>query len=72
MRKSHFNEQFLLFSVVGAHNQQVFFACSNEEKKLTKTTKCACSSPISMDHDYNTNDLPPATNALYTVEFGRK
>jgi hypothetical protein len=44
MRNSHFNDE--VFSVVGAHNQQVF-ACSNEEK--TKTTKeGVCSSPISM------------------------
>ncbi len=26
----------------------MYFACSNEGKKLTKTTKGACSSPISM------------------------
>ncbi len=43
MRKSHFNDEF--FSVIGDHNQQFFFACSNEEKR---TTKGAFSSPISM------------------------
>ncbi len=45
MRKSHFNEQFLM--LLGAIISR-FFACSNEEKKLTKTTKGVCSSPISM------------------------
>jgi hypothetical protein len=35
------------FNVVGAHNQQVF-CIFKLGKKITKTTKGACSSPISM------------------------
>ncbi len=45
MRKSHFNDEFLV--LLGPIISR-FFACSNEEKKLTQTTKGACSSPISM------------------------
>jgi hypothetical protein len=42
MRKSHLNYEFLVFlgPIISS-----FFACSNEEKKLTKTTKGACSCP---------------------------
>ncbi len=45
MIKLHFNEQFL--RLLGPIISR-FFACSNEEKKSTKTTKCVCSSLISM------------------------
>jgi len=44
MRKSHFNDEFLV--LLGPKISR-FFASSNDEKKSTKTTKGACSSPIS-------------------------
>jgi hypothetical protein len=43
MRKSHFNDEFLV--LLGPIINRLF-TCSNEEKKLK--TKGACSSPISM------------------------
>jgi hypothetical protein len=46
MRKSHFFDEFLV--LLGPIASRIF-ACSNEKKKLTKTTKVAHSSPISMD-----------------------
>jgi hypothetical protein len=49
MRKSHFNDEFLVLlgPIISS-----FFACSNEEKIKTKTTKGACSSPISMNFSH--------------------
>ncbi len=41
-----------VFSVVGAHNQQAFYMFK-WGKKLTKTTKGACSSPIYMGYSHN-------------------
>ncbi len=47
MRKSYFNDEFLVLlgPIISS-----FFTCSNEEK-----TKGACSSPISMDSDSTDN-----------------
>jgi hypothetical protein len=54
MRKSHFNDEFLV--LLGAIISRLF-TCSNEEKKLTKTTKGACSSPISMSETSTNNKM---------------
>jgi hypothetical protein len=45
MRKSHFNDEFLVLSgpIISS-----LFTCSNAEKNKIKKTKDACSSPISM------------------------
>jgi hypothetical protein len=45
MRKSHFNDEFLL--LLGLIISR-FFACSNEEKNLNKTTKDVCALVLSL------------------------
>jgi hypothetical protein len=45
MRKSHFNDEFLV--LLGPIISRLF-TCSNEEKNLKQKIKGACSSPISM------------------------
>jgi hypothetical protein len=47
MRKSHFNDEFLL--LLGPIISRLF-RCSNEEK-IKKKTKGACSGPILYDHE---------------------
>jgi hypothetical protein len=50
MRKSHFNDEFLV--LLGPIISRLF-TCSNEEKNKNKKTKGACSCPISMAYGYN-------------------